>query len=211
MVGLVMLAKPLLFTLLQYGAFTAHDVNMASMSLSALALGLPAFALVKVVAPAFYARQDTKTPVRAGIIAMIVSMLLNIVFVGGLLVLWASPGDDANGWWARLSTTPGLHAGLGLASACASYLNLALLWRALRKSNVYVAHAGWWKHWLRLLLACGAMALVLTLLLSLWPDWANTRVATRLYRLAALVLAGAATFSLVMYAMGLRLRDLRGD
>jgi len=61
------------------------------------------------------------------------------------------------------------------------------------------------------LLACGAMALVLTLLLSLWPDWANTRVATRLYRLAALVLAGAATFSLVMYAMGLRLRDLRGD
>mgnify|MGYP000036989982 FL=1 len=211
MVGLVMLAKPLLFTLLQYGAFTAHDVNMASMSLSALALGLPAFALVKVVAPAFYARQDTKTPVRAGIIAMIVSMLLNIVFVGGLLVLWASPGDDANGWWARLSTTPGLHAGLGLASACASYLNLALLWRALRKSNVYVAHAGWWKHWLRLLLACGAMALVLALLLSLWPDWANTGVATRLYRLAALVLAGAATFSLVMYAMGLRLRDLRGD
>ena len=98
-----------------------------------------------------------------------------------------------------------------LASACASYLNLALLWRALRKSNVYVAHAGWWKHWLRLLLACGAMALVLTLLLSLWPDWANTRAATRLYRLAALVLAGAATFSLVMYAMGLRLRDLRGD
>ncbi len=211
MVGLVMLAKPLLFTLLQYGAFTAHDVNMASMSLSALALGLPAFALVKVVAPAFYARQDTKTPVRAGIIAMIVSMLLNIVFVGGLLVLWASPGDDANGWWARLSTTPGLHAGLGLASVCASYLNLALLWRALRKSNVYVAHAGWWKHWLRLLLACGAMALVLALLLSLWPDWANTGVATRLYRLAALVLAGAATFSLVMYAMGLRLRDLRGD
>ena len=131
MVGLVMLAKPLLFTLLQYGAFTAHDVNMASMSLSALALGLPAFALVKVVAPAFYARQDTKTPVRAGIIAMIVSMLLNIVFVGGLLVLWASPGDDANGWWARLSTTPGLHlipdrprgaigtaAGAGLLAQC---------------------------------------------------------------------------------------------
>ena len=70
MLALVLLAKPILATLLQHGRFTAHDVDMAALSLSALSFGLPAFALVKVVAPAFYARQDTKTPVRAGIVAI---------------------------------------------------------------------------------------------------------------------------------------------
>ncbi len=91
MLALVLLAKPILATLLQHGRFTAHDVDMAALSLSALSFGLPAFALVKVVAPAFYARQDTKTPVRAGIVAMIANMVMNIVFVALLFALWHTP------------------------------------------------------------------------------------------------------------------------
>src|SRR5690606_15126557 len=154
MLALTLLAKPILFTLFQHGAFTARDVEMAALSLSALALGLPAFALVKVVAPAFYARQDTRTPVRAGIIAMIASMLLNVLFIGVLLYLWRTPEHDQLSLWARLSSVPGLHMGLALASACASYLTLALLWRALKRDEVLRAQPGWMAHALRLASAC---------------------------------------------------------
>jgi putative peptidoglycan lipid II flippase len=84
MLGLVILAKPMVATLFQHGRFTAHDVDMAGLSLAALSLGLPAFALVKVVAPAFYARQDTRTPVRAGVAAMVANMVMNLIFVGAL-------------------------------------------------------------------------------------------------------------------------------
>ena len=209
MLALVILAKPILFTLFQHGAFTVRDVEMASMSLSALALGLPAFALVKVVAPAFYARQNTRTPVRAGIIAMIASMLLNVVFVAALLVYWPAAADEGQGWWQGLSSTPGLHMGLALASASASYLNLALLWRALKREGVFQAQAGWMRHLLRLGLACAVMVTVLCLGLWHWPDWSAASAATRALRICILVAAGGGSFVAALFAAGFRLRDLR--
>ncbi|SFN20444.1 putative peptidoglycan lipid II flippase [Dokdonella immobilis] len=209
MLALVLLAKPILFTLFQHGAFTARDVEMASLSLSALALGLPAFALVKVVAPAFYARQDTKTPVRAGIIAMVASMLLNVLFIGLLLVLWQVPETAAASWWSRLSTVPGLHMGLALASASASYVNLGLLWRALRRDGVFAAEPGWIAHWARLAGACLVMVAVLWAGLALWPDWDDLHVASRVLRLGGLIAAGGFAFVVALFASGFRLRNLR--
>lgn len=209
MLALMLLAKPILATLFQHGEFTARDVDMAGMSLAALAFGLPAFALVKVVAPAFYARQDTKTPVRAGIIAMVASMLLNVVFVGLLMMVWNSPADAEAGLWSRLSTTPGLHMGLALASACASYLNLALLWRYLRRDGVYRAQPGWMAHMLRLAVSCIAMLAVLWGGLSLVPDWGGLPAMARVIRLSALIAAGGATFVAVLFGSGFRMRNLR--
>lgn len=211
MLALVLLSKPLLFTLFQHGAFTAHDVEMASMSLSALALGLPAFALVKILAPAFYARQNTKTPVRAGIISMIASMLLNVIFIAALLVLWDKPEMADTGWFARLSSVPGLHMGLALASACASYVNLALLWRALKRDAVFQAQPGWLAHGVRLGIACAVMSAILWLGLEYWADWTEVSAASRVARLGALVAAGGASFVAALFACGFRLRDLRAD
>jgi putative peptidoglycan lipid II flippase len=210
MLALVLLAKPILFTLFQHGEFTVRDVDMAALSLSALALGLPAFALVKVVAPAFYARQDTRTPVRAGIIAMIASMLLNVLFIGILMFLWRTPESSQASLWTRLSSVPGLHMGLALASATASYLNVALLWRALKREGAFQAQAGWFAHLTRLLAACVVMIGVLVGGLLLWPDWESTGAALRVGRLAILVAAGAGSFLAVLFASGFRLRDLRG-
>ncbi|HET9034238.1 MAG TPA: murein biosynthesis integral membrane protein MurJ [Dokdonella sp.] len=211
MIALVLLARPILFTLFQHGEFTPHDVDMASMSLSALALGLPAFALVKILAPAFYARQNTKTPVRAGIIAMVASMLLNVIFIGALLAFWQTPDSAQIGWFDRLSSVPGLHMGLALASACASYVNLALLWRALKRDGVYQARPGWFRHSARLGIACAVMTAVLWLGLEHWADWAAVSAASRVARLAALVVTGGGSFVAVMFACGFRLRDLRGQ
>lgn len=211
MLALVMLAKPLLATLFQHGRFTAHDVDMAALSLAALSFGLPAFALVKVVAPAFYARQDTKTPVRAGIVAMVANMVMNVIFVALLFQFWHKPDDLDSGWLAAIAKVPGLHMGLALASALASYLNLAQLWRALRRDGIYVYQPGWARHLARLAVACVAMVAVLGVGVWHWPDWSAWSVMTRVLRLGVLVGAGGASFVVVLFACGFRLRDLRAE
>ena len=208
MIGLVLLAEPLISTLLQYGKYTAHDSHMASLALAALSLGLPAFALVKVIAPAFYSRQDTKTPVRAGIASMVANMVLNGIFLAILFVLWHQPGDLDQGWLKGLSKVPGLHMALGMASALASYLNLWMLWRALRRDGVYQREPGWARHWLRVGLACAAMAALLLAGLWLWQDW-SVPFWTRIWRLGVLVGGGALTYVAVLFGMGLRIKDLR--
>jgi len=209
MLALVLLAKPMLATLLQHGRFTAHDVDMAALSLSALSFGLPAFALVKVVAPAFYARQDTRTPVRAGIVAMIANMLMNLLFVGLLFHLWHRPEDLADGWFAAIAKVPGLHMGLALASALASYLNLGQLWLALRRDGVYVSQPGWTRHLLRLGAACAAMVAVLAVGLWQWPEWGDWTPISRVLRLGVLIASGGGVFLATLFACGFRLRDLR--
>jgi putative peptidoglycan lipid II flippase len=209
MLGLVLLAQPLIATLLQHGAFTGHDTHMASMSLAALSLGLPAFALVKVLAPAFFARQDTRTPVRAGVASMIANMALNALFLALLFALWQQPGDLDEGWLQGLSKVPGLHVALAMASALASYLNLWLLWRSLKREGIYQREPGWLRFSLRLLAACAVMVAVLLAGLWLWPDW-TVGIWARIGRLLALVAAGGAAYAAVLLGLGFRLRELRG-
>jgi putative peptidoglycan lipid II flippase len=210
MLGLVILAKPMLATLFQHGRFTPHDVDMAALSLGALSLGLPAFALVKVVAPAFYSRQDTKTPVRAGVAALIANMAMNLLFVGILFALWHRPEQLGAGWLAAIAQVPGLHMGLALASTLASYLNLWLLWRALRREGVFVRQPGWGKHLARLATGCAALAAVLLAGIVIWQDWSDWPTLTRVWRLSVLIGAASAAFAAALFATGFRIRDLRG-
>jgi putative peptidoglycan lipid II flippase len=80
-VGMFMLAGPMLATLFQYGEFTAADTRMASLSLMAYSVALVGFTLVKVLSPGYFSRQDTRTPVRVSIRAMIVNIVLNVAIV----------------------------------------------------------------------------------------------------------------------------------
>ena len=209
MFALMILSVPLVATIFQHGAFTAFDTRMASLSISALSFGLPAFTLVKVVLPAFYARKDTRTPVRAGVASLVANMVFNVAFLALLFFLWASPQQKAGSWFAAIATIPGLHMALGMASALASYLNLILLWRWLGKAGVYERQPGWARHLLRLGVACAAMIAVLLAGLALWPEWTDVEKWHRVWRLAALVIAGGGTYVVALVAMGFRPRDLR--
>ena len=210
MLALLLLAEPLVATLFQHGRFNAFDTHMTTLSILALSCGLPAYALVKVVLPAFYARQDTRTPVRAGVVAMVVNMLLNGVFIVLLFQLWAPAAVRQESWLDAIAQVPGLHLALGMASALSSYVNFALLWYWLKRAGVYDRQPGWSRHWLRLALACAAMVVILLLGRWLWPDWTRAAAFTRAWHLSALVTAGAAAYLGTLFASGFRLRELRG-
>jgi putative peptidoglycan lipid II flippase len=211
MFGLMLLAEPLVATLFQHGQFTAFDTRMATLSITALSFGLPAFALVKVLLPAFYARQDTRTPVKAGVASLIANMVLNALCLALLFFLWATPAQKQGPWLEALAQIPGLHMALGMASAVASYVNLGLLWRWLRRSGVYQRQPGWLVHLMRLGLACGVMIAVLLAGLWLWPDWTDAPKWTRVWHLAVLVGAGGTSYLASLFVCGFRMRDLRGS
>lgn len=167
-IGLILLAAPILSTLFYGGEFGVDDVEMATMSLMAYSLGLLAFIMVKVLAPGFYARQDTKTPVRIGIIAMVWNMGLNVAFVVP---------------WVMLDFI-GPHTGLALATAGSAFINAGMLFHRLRKERVYHAQPGWGLFALRVLFACGMMGGVLFWLvepLTVWTgDWSTVERALHL-------------------------------
>ncbi len=210
MLALLLLAGPIVSTLFQHGRFNAFDTHMSTLSILALCCGLPAYALVKVLLPAFYARQDTRTPVRAGVLSMIASMTLNGVFIALLFKLWAPPAIQQQGWLEGIAQVPGLHVGLAIASALSSYVNFLLLWHWLKQAGVYQRQPGWTRHWMRLLLACAVMVIVLAAGRWWWPHWSGVPIFTRVWHLAVLVLAGGLSYVATLFASGLRLRDLRG-
>lgn len=184
--ALTVLAEPLLFTLFQYGAMTVHDVDMAAMSLRAYAVGLLAFMLIKVLAPGFYARQDTKTPVKIGIIAMVANMVFNL-----LLVFWLD------------------HAGLALATSLSAFLNAGLLWYTLRRDGVFVWQAGWGRYLMQLIPAAAVMVVLLIWLMPGGGQWAGFGWQERVLWLGGLVVAGGGSYLVMLVLAGLRLRHIR--
>jgi putative peptidoglycan lipid II flippase len=184
--ALIVLAEPLLFTLFQYGAMTVHDVDMAALSLRAYAVGLMAFMLIKVLAPGYYARQDTKTPVKIGIKAMVANMVFNL-----MLVFWLD------------------HAGLALATSLSAFLNAGLLWFGLRKSGVFVWQAGWLKYLLQLILSTGVLLAVLLMLNPSLEQWIAGDWLQRALWMGLLVATGGMGYLLTLVLTGLRLRHIR--
>ena len=209
MLGLMLLALPLVSTIFQYGRFTADAARMTALSVFGLSFGLPAFALVKTVLPAFYARQDTRTPVRAGLVAMVANMVFNVAILALLVAFWVPEAARQDGVMATLARVPGLHFALGVASALSSYLNLLLLWRWLRRAGVFDPQPGWTRFLWRLAAANVAMALALWFGLQLAPDFTVVDKWQRIGWLAALVCGGALVYALAMVALGFRPRDFR--
>ncbi len=211
MLGLLLLAQPLIATLFQYREFTDFDTRMTALSVYGLSFGLPAFALLKVVLPAFYSRQDTRTPVRAGLVALVANMVFNFALLAVLYQVMVPEALKAQGVMAALAAQPGLHLALGIASALSSYLNLGLLWYWLGKTGVYQRRPGWGGYVLRLVLACAAMTAVLLALLHWLPGFTGLDKWQRIGCLTLLVGGGGLTYLLAMVAMGFRPRDLRGQ
>ncbi|MCD6437450.1 MAG: murein biosynthesis integral membrane protein MurJ [Halomonas sp.] len=184
--ALAVLAEPFLITLFHYGAMTDTDIQMAAMSLRAYAFGLVAFMLIKVLAPGFFARQDTKTPVKVGIIAMVANMVFN------LLLIW-----------------PLAHAGLALATALSAFLNAGLLGYLLYRQKVLVFQPGWGRYAVQLVGGSALMSIALYLAAPDWQEWLDFELWLRIRWVAGLVVLGGGLYFAWLTALGLRLRHFK--
>ncbi|HEX7804011.1 MAG TPA: murein biosynthesis integral membrane protein MurJ [Pseudoxanthomonas sp.] len=213
-IGLVMCALPLMSTLFQYRQFDAMDTRMSSLSLMTQSMAVPAFLLVKVLAPAFYSRQDTRTPVKAAVVSVVANALFTALLFASVLAFTdagqAALAKSGGRWFAALEHLPGMHALLALAIALAGWLNALQLWWYLRRAAVYEVQPGWRKFIRQIVVASLAMILVLAALLWLWQDWTPWSWWQRGWRLAVLVGSGGAVYAALLWLQGIRPRDLRG-
>ena len=185
-IGLLLLAGPLLATILQHGQFNNFDVIMARKSLMAFSIGLPAFMLIKILASGFYSTQNIKTPVKIAVIAMTANMFLNLILI-----------------------FPLAHAGLALATTLTSSLNAGLLFYMLCKRKIYVPQKGWLVYGLQLGFANLVMAAMLwfsSAKVSIWLSW-NTE--QRLLHLLPILLGAVIIYTLCLLISGLRPKHFR--
>ena len=189
-VGLVILARPMLITLFEYGEFKALDSLMSSYSLIAYAFGLPAFIMIKIFAPAFFARQDTRTPVRIGIIALVSNMVYNLVLVLPMVLL------DL--------TAP--HTALAIATGMSAWQQAWMLYTRLVRQGIYVISTELKQFALRVLPGLLVMALVLAWLAV--RNWHVLDASTRALQLLGIIIVGGTSYAAVLWITGVRPHQL---
>ncbi len=183
--GLLILAEPLITSLFFYGAFTAHDANMASMSLMAYSFGLLGFILVKILAPAFYARKDMKTPVKVAVVALVTNTVMNLILIG-----------------------PFAHVGLAAATTISAFVNAGLLYWYLQKQAVFTPLAGWSRLWLQVLFANVLLVAFLLWLSPAVEQWHAFDVWERLSWLMGLVMGSITIYAVTLFAVGINPKRL---
>ncbi len=185
--GVVMavISGPMLSALFQHGTFDGYAVTMARKSLTAFALGIAPFMLVKVLASGFYAKQDLRTPVRIAVIAMITNTVLNC------LLIW-----------------PLAHAGIALSTSLAALVNGGLLYVFLRRRGFYRPREGWKLFALRLTIANAVVAIWLWVFAGNLQTWITQNSLWRLAHLAFLLVTAVIIYFAVLWLSGVRLHHL---
>jgi putative peptidoglycan lipid II flippase len=185
-VGIAALAAPLLISLFQYGAFSMHDVLMARQSLWAYCIGIPAFMLIKVLASAFYAQQNIRTPVKVAVVAVLLNIALNALLIGPLL-----------------------HAGLALATTLSAWCNVLGLLYMAHRYDIYAVTCSWWLYLTQCVLALIAMGMVLKYTVPKMQAWQLWDAPHRAGVLLALIALGAVVYCLVLWCSGTRWQQWR--
>jgi putative peptidoglycan lipid II flippase len=182
-IGLVLLAEPIILILFERGEFNSGDSLQASYSLIALAFGLLAFMLIKILTPSFFARQQPKKPMYVAL----ASMVLNAVLA----------------WLLGFNLGYG-HIGLALASSISAFFTVLTLLFLLRKEKVYAPSSGWLIFWSRLAFAS---AILIAFILSFGEAVSTLREFTATAQL--LYILKMVTISIALYFLALRLTGMK--
>lgn len=191
--GLLLLSGPLVSTLFQHGQFGARDLDMTRWALMAYAFAFLGISLVKVLVPAFYARQQTMVPVRYGVIALSAGMALSLALVG--LCLWKD--------------LPAPHVALAAATSASSLFNAVLLLRRLRRDGIYLPVPGWGAYLLKLATAVMVMSVVVIWLSGPLSAWSAADLSDRVLRLLGVIVAAILSYFGVLALLGMRPSHLR--
>ena len=188
--AMFVLSDVLMQTLFMRGEFTLNDADMSGLALKSLAGGILGFMLIKIFAPAFFARQDTKTPVKIGIISVLANMAFSVVFIG-LFYLLELP----------------LHGGLALATTGASFVNAGLLYYVLHKRDAFRFGTHWGKLIAQFGGASGIMVASLYFMLPYFPT--HEAQWQRIIALLIICSLGALVYAIVLLATGFRPSQLK--
>jgi putative peptidoglycan lipid II flippase len=191
--GLLVFSGPLITTLFNYGAFSANDTLMVTWALTTYSMGLLSFTMVKILLPAYYARQDSKTPFRTAVVAVAANLFFNLI----ITIPWARAG-----WIAP-------HAGLALSTSLASFVNAAQLYHGLRKSGAYTPTGGWKRLLIRVLVANLVMGAMLLFFSGNLLQWEGRSALHRMLWLGGWIAAAFAVYFGTLFATGFRINDLR--
>jgi len=184
--GLMVLAQPIIMVLFMRGEFDQQTVLKVSMALFAYLSGLLSFMFIKILAPGYYARQDTKTPVKIGIIAMVANMVFNLMlapFFG--------------------------YVGLALATTLSATLNAWLLYRGLKASGVYELSVKTLFFIGKLVLSAAVMALVVYQLSSDFDVWLAMSFLEQVQQLSLCIIFGVVSYLIMIILLGIRLNDFK--
>lgn len=186
-IGLAFFSMPLIAACFAYGKFTVIDLLQTQKSLITLAIGVPAFMMVKVLASGFYAKQDIKTPVKVGALAMLVNSCLCALFI-----------------W------PLAHAGLALASSIAGYVNCGLLLFLLIRRGIYRPSSGWLSFIVKLSVANVIMAIYLYFMTNSTSYWLSYHALSRVGILLGHVLIATSIYLFSLQRLGINIAQFRG-
>jgi putative peptidoglycan lipid II flippase len=180
--ALALLAVPMIATLYEYGRFTVADVWQTRAALLGYSVGLIGLISVKILAPGFYARHDMRTPVRSAFFSLLIAQTLAVALMFQIG-----------------------HAGLTLATSIGALVNSGLLYRAMRRSDIYAPLAGWGGFLGRVLIALLVLGVVLW-----WgagPDgfWIAAGLWPKVGRLTLVIGGGAIAYFAALWLLGIRL------
>jgi putative peptidoglycan lipid II flippase len=186
-VGLFLLAEPVMLAVFQHGNYTLEHAYQSSLSLQAYVFGLMGFMFIKVLATGYFSKQNTRTPVKIGIVAMVVNMLFNLALF-----------------------KPFGHVGLAIATSISATVNASLLWIGLCRNGTLTMDRRWW-----LWLARGGLAVVVMGAFIVWAigDIETWRLATsgqRIWQLTQIITASGVIYVAGLWLLGVRWRELRG-
>ncbi|MEE9259383.1 MAG: murein biosynthesis integral membrane protein MurJ, partial [Nitrospinaceae bacterium] len=176
-VGLIVLRFPIINTLWEHGEFLRSTTDGTAIALLYYSIGLCAFAGIKVIAPAYFSLQDTKTPVKIGIWAMILNVVLNVILMGPLK-----------------------HGGLALATSLSALFNVYLLIHFLRKKLGLMGGRKILSSTLKMAFSATVMGILVHTLSNMFFD-PLASLGVRLLVLTGCILAGAASYAILSRLM----------
>ncbi|WP_286829298.1 MULTISPECIES: murein biosynthesis integral membrane protein MurJ [Kordiimonas] len=177
-VALAVIPGPIIATLFERGAFTSSETGQTAAALMAYALGLPAYVIAKALTPGYFARKDTKTPVKFATASLVVNLVLNLILIQSLA-----------------------HVGLALATAIAAWFNVLLLYLGLRRSHGFHFFRETLVRLAKMITASLVMAAGIYLMLDRFSGSFTADGAERIGALAIMVVAGAALYFIAIIAL----------
>ncbi|AMA65137.1 putative peptidoglycan biosynthesis protein MurJ [Candidatus Arsenophonus lipoptenae] len=181
---LAIFAKPLIISLFQYGNFSSYDTTMTFRALIAYCIGLMGLIIVRILATVFYSRKDIKTPIKIAFVSLILTQLMNIIFIKLLQ-----------------------HVGLILSISLSACINAFMLYWQLLRQGIFIPSLNWGNFLLKLSASLMIMTIILVLILQYIPLWEEEIMLIRISWLLIVFFIGIISYFIALFVFGFRLRD----